>query len=420
MPGISVSLLRWLLAAGNVFLLGLVAYVAVDFFQLQGLFSVNEGKGLSVKLPSADSVKVNIPRKPEAVYPQLAQKLDRQPPVKRTPAPPPPPPPPKEIGLLANGPLEQWELMSVIVDPSGEGSVAFIVEGQEETTARPNNARRARGRANARRNSRAPRRGRGAAAAGGPAVRSLYVGSTFRECEIDQINEDPPQVIYTNSGKQYVLEQDVAESRFVPVVVKGRTVAWELQGIDEEEELALKALEEDGGAAPQRNTRGKRGAQSAKTLSEAIEAIPEEDRGAIESVMKGESGEKLKRAQDNRQKPKPRANQRQPRRQPRAQPTRKPAQKTPRKGTSAKPEVIQDEAEIQRRKAQEKNRRRGANERATIDSPRIPGRAVANKNRQPGPETEEEKAEAIRLSEMTQEERERLEEEQQLREEDDQ
>ncbi|MEM7165682.1 MAG: hypothetical protein AAF581_09470 [Planctomycetota bacterium] len=398
MPRISVTLLRWLLAAGNISLLALVGFIAVDFFHLQG-----DGQGLRAKLERPSSVKVKISRKPDANYPQLVPTLyleaPKPKPVKKKPEVVDTDLPPE-----AGGPLKQWELTSVVVD--SEGSWAFIAEKvQENPSARRTSGGRrsgsSRGRSN--RRSSGPKRD----------TKSLWVGKVFRECEIEEILTNPPRVYYAHGEgrqrRQYILEQEPVESSTLEIMENGKLAAVVIDGMTEEE-LHAKEAEAGGAPTPGRGPRGRPSAEEAEALREALNAMPKEKRGAIRDAM-------------NKKTPtKPRAKPTNTKRQPaKRQPAkRQPAKRNNNARTPTKTGQPR-KAEVSPKGTPPESTRKPVPKpkdgRATKHNPRSPGKPG---HRDPYVMTPSEKREAARVSEMTPEERERWAEEQERRQEEQQ
>ncbi|MEM7165681.1 MAG: hypothetical protein AAF581_09465 [Planctomycetota bacterium] len=292
-----MTLLRWLLAVGNISLLALVSFFAAGFFHLTG-----DGMGLQAKLERPSSVKVAIPTKREASYPQLTAQLYEVEPVKPPPPEPVKQPDPGALPPEVGGPLQEWEVTSVLVDP--QGSLAFIAEKGQTTTAAT--GRSSGRRSGARRNSRAPR---GRSAASQRQIRTLQIGMMFRGCEVNDIRTDPPRVFYSQGQgrqrRQYILEQPAVESRIRDVIEGGRRVAIEIDGQDDVEQIAKKAAAKEKAGPPsssrgRRNKKGRRSNPAVTTLTEAKEALEEEERGGIVDALKDGTG-KVRTAKGRRQ-----------------------------------------------------------------------------------------------------------------------
>lgn len=202
----SVTATRWLLVAVNLGVLYLVGYAAYDFF-LGGPDELKED------LPTVASVHMELPKERTKADPttKLIRDMYAVPPAptkKREPAPKP-----REDQIAQGGPLSNWKVSSVIVDPSGE-KYAFLIEGQTETRGiSPQNNRRKRSSGRSSR-SRNRTRSRGVTQT---ATEFVYIGDRIggddNPSEIIDITANPDTVVYENRGKQYQLDRgDKAES----------------------------------------------------------------------------------------------------------------------------------------------------------------------------------------------------------------
>ncbi|MEE8143390.1 MAG: hypothetical protein V3T77_09845 [Planctomycetota bacterium] len=214
MPKLNVLALRWLLLGANLVILTIVCWTAYSF-----LFG--ERDELNMDLPKAEAFEVKIGVKSGGTRQQLDKVLKvlyYTPPAPRVPVEDlnPIDQPPRQ-----GGPLQDWQVMSVIVE--GGTPYAVIKESVQKTSGiRPSRVRRGSRKSKAR-----------------PKVntRFLFIDSEFRVegklFWVESIGDGPPTVIYRDeSDQRYTLIQEEKESR---TLVRTENGTFVIDGLGPEE-----------------------------------------------------------------------------------------------------------------------------------------------------------------------------------------